>query len=125
MTENPVSDEVRDFLIEHIDSVAQLEALLLLRQSSPQSWDPRQLAKRLYIDEDEARNVLSQLVAGSLLTSDGTTFRFLPENKEQEILVDAVADSYAHYLVPVTRIIHEKAAGIRQFANAFKFRKDR
>jgi hypothetical protein len=125
MSENPVPEPVREFLLEHIDSVAQLEALLLLRQSAPQSWDPSQLAKRLYIDETEARTVLSGLVAGNLVVTDGATFQFCPESDEHKSLIDAVTDSYAHYLVPVTTIIHEKAAGIRKFANAFKFRKDR
>jgi hypothetical protein len=125
MSEKPVPEPVREFLLEHIDSVAQLEALLLLRQSAPQSWNPSQLAKRLYIDETEARTVLSGLVAGNLVVTDGTAFQFCPESDEQKSLIDAVTESYAHYLVPVTTIIHEKAAGIRQFANAFKFRKDR
>jgi hypothetical protein len=125
MNESPVPEPVRDFLLEHIDSVAQLEALLLLRQSAPRSWDPTQLARRLYIEESEARTVLSGLVAGNLVVTDGTAFQFFPESDEQKALIDALTESYAHYLVPVTTIIHEKAAGIRKFANAFKFRKDK
>jgi len=43
---------------------------------------------------------------------------------ERQLLVDGLAQSHAKFLVPLTRLIHDKASGIRKFAAAFKFRKD-
>ena len=122
MSEDKIPEEVRDFLLECIDSVAQLEALLLLRESS-REWDIQSLARRLYIEEGEAAKILSSLVGCELAGSDGTLFRYQTRDDDHRHLVDAVANTYARYLVQVTRLIHEK--GIRNFANAFKFRKDR
>ena len=117
-----VPEEVREFLLECIDSVAQLEALLLLRES-PREWDIPSLARRLYIEETEAAKILSSLVACELTVTDGTLFRYHARDDDHKRLVEQVANTYARYLVPVTRLIHDK--GIRNFANAFKFRKDK
>jgi hypothetical protein len=124
MSDETVSADVRDFLIECIDSVAQLEALLLLRATPQQSWDMPGVASRLFISEGEAAQILSGLVACELVVTDGLTFRFHTQEATRRQLVERVALSYSQYLVPVTKLIHDKSAGIRKFANAFKFRKD-
>jgi len=61
MTEDTIPLEVREFLLECVDTVAQLEALLLLRESPQREWDIPSLARRLYIGEAEARSILSSL----------------------------------------------------------------
>jgi hypothetical protein len=40
-------------------------------------------------------------------------------------MIDRLAESYAKQLIPITNLIHGKPRRIRQFADAFKFRKDR
>jgi hypothetical protein len=125
MTDRPVPADVRDFLLECIYSIAQLEALLLLREAPGQGWDVAALARRLYIDEREAREILSGLVACELATTDGTLFRYQAGDADHQRLVNSVAQIYARSLVPVTKIIHEKAPNIQKFAEAFKFRKDK
>ena len=125
MTDDAVSAEVRQFLFECIDSVAQLEALLLLRESPRQGWDISELARRLYIDEAEAAGILNGLVTCGLAVTDGGVFRYHTRDDAHQQLVDNVALTYARYLVPVTKLIHDKSLGIRKFADAFKFRKDR
>ena len=124
MRDEPVSADVRDFLIACIDSVAQLEALLLLRASPQQSWDVPSVARRLFIAESEAAQILSGLVACELVVTDGASFRYHARDTAHQQLVDRVALTYSEYLVPVTKLIHNKSAGIRKFAKAFKFRKD-
>jgi hypothetical protein len=52
-----IPDDVARFIIEKIDSVAQIEALLLLRDNSQQQWDVAAVAKRLYIDDEQASAV--------------------------------------------------------------------
>jgi hypothetical protein len=53
MTDELVPDDVRDFILRHIDSVAQLEALLLLRANPDEDWDAPKTAKRLYTTHQE------------------------------------------------------------------------
>ena len=125
MTEDTIPLEVREFLLECVDTVAQLEALLLLRESPQREWDIPSLARRLYIGEAEARSILSSLMACGLVRSDGSTFCYQPQEPIRQSLVESVALTYARCLVPVTRLIHDKASGVRKFADAFKFRKDK
>jgi hypothetical protein len=124
MTEEGVPVEVREFLLACIDSVAELEALLLLRENPARDWDATTLARRLYVAEAEGAKILDHLVQCALAVHTGSGFRYHVRDSERQQLVDGLAQSHAKYLVPVTRLIHDKASGMRKFADAFKFRKD-
>ena len=124
MTEEGVPADVRDFLLACIDSVAELEALLLLRESPGQDWDAAMLARRLYVGEAEGAKILEHLVQCELAARTPAGFRYHVRDDERQRVVNRLAESYARYLVPVTRLIHDKASGMRQFADAFKFTKD-
>ena len=65
-----IPEDFAQFIIEKIDSVAQLEALLLLRENPQQQWDVAAVAKRLYIDDEQASKVLARL-REALLQTDG------------------------------------------------------
>ena len=124
MAGDPIPVEVRDFLIRCIASVAQLEALLLLRTTPQQTWNVPDDARRLYVEESEAAKLLRGLVGSELAVSDGSFFRYQPRDCEMLDMVDRLAETYARSLVPVTRLIHERDIAIRKFADAFKLRKD-
>jgi hypothetical protein len=124
MTDELVPDDVRDFIQRHIDSVAQLEALLLLRANPGEGWNAARTAKRLYATEQEIAEVLARLCAHAFLSCKDGIYRYecAPEVRQK---VDRVASAYARHLIPVTNMIHAKPRRIREFADAFKFRKDR
>jgi hypothetical protein len=101
-----------------------LEGLLLLRRESALSWDPAAVAERLYISEDAASGVLTRLHGRGLLSCEGGLYRYECTPVELASEVDAVASVYARQLIPMTNLIHSKPSRIREFAEAFKFRKD-
>ena len=117
--------DVSQFILDRIDSIAQLEAVLLLR-GSPDSWsEPKVVAERLYITEDNARAVLDRLSQrGLLLAMDvgkGRAYRYRPETGELREMVDRLAYYYAKHLVPVSNLVHAKARKrLEGFAEAFK-----
>jgi len=125
MTEEPIPADVREFILENIDSVAQLEALLLLRDNSERAWDIASLAQRLYIGGAEAQDILNGLVVYGLAINEDARFRYAARDESRQALIDGVALAYKRYLVPVTRLIHDKSQNIRKFADAFRFRKDK
>jgi hypothetical protein len=125
MVDDPVPAEVREFVVRCIDSVAQLEALLLLRGPPPLAWNVSALARRLYVEEGEAAKLLGGLVGAELAVTDGSAFRYHPRDADLVDLVDRLAETYAQSLVPVTKLIHERDVAIRKFADAFKIRKDK
>jgi hypothetical protein len=116
--------ELQEFLARHIDSIAQLEALLLLRSRPLVDWDAQNTAKRLYIAEREASETLTHLAAQGLLSADSGGYRFAPQNQELLAMADLLAESYRRHLIPITNLIHAKPRRIRQFADAFKLKKD-
>lgn len=125
MADEVIPEDLRDFITRYIDSIAQLEALLLLRSNPDERWDIPATARRLYTSEQEAREVLTRLCDNDLVTCEKEIYRYGAGNAELTPMVDRLAEVYARQLIPVTKMIHAKPARIRQFADAFKFRKDR
>lgn len=120
-----VPERVRRFIVDAIDSVPELEALLLLRAQSERSWSPEAAGARLYVSLPVATHVLSALAARGLLVQQGDEFRYAPFNPDLESVIADVATSYSRQLIAVTRLIHGKpAASVLQFADAFRLRKE-
>lgn len=68
MLEKYVPDDVGEFIIKHIASVAQCEALLLIASRPDESWTLRRIANRIYASDKETALNLNQLCSGGLLT---------------------------------------------------------
>lgn len=124
MTDEIIPEDLRNFILRHIDSVVQLEALLLLRNNPDKTWDAASTANRIYAAEQDAAESLAQLCADGLLDCSKATYRYENVSPENRAMVDRLAESYRRHLIPVTNIIHAKPRRIRAFADAFKFRKD-
>ena len=62
-----IPSEIREFIDAYIDSVAQLEALLLLRRDPEVTWDAESTAGRLYISSEEAAALLKKLASDGFL----------------------------------------------------------
>ena len=71
MSADPIPADVRRFLVEHIDSVPALEALLLMRGSPGRRWTVTMLAGELYMRPQEVRPILVELSARGLCGSGG------------------------------------------------------
>ena len=125
MTDEPIPADVQDFIIRRIDSVTQLEALLLLRRHPDETWDLQATARRLYTTEQEVAEVLALLCNDGLLSVRDGIYRYDCATPQERDRVDQLADIYARQLIQVTNMIHAKPRRIRQFADAFRLRKDR
>lgn len=128
MVEYLIPSDLRQFIIKSIDSIAQLEALLLLRGSPNEEWSAQEVARRLYISEQEVVPLLTRLNAEGLIANNSDQpplYRYEPETPEMALLVDRLAESYSKHLVPVTNLVHSKPiTRVQEFADAFKLRKD-
>jgi DNA-binding IscR family transcriptional regulator len=128
MVEDLIPEDVRQFILKSIDSIAQLEALLLLYRSPEEEWSISAVAQRLYIPEQEASPLLARLQAEGLIVAragESLLFQYQPDSIELAELVKRVAEIYSKHLVPVTNLIHSKPrTRIQEFADAFKLRKD-
>jgi len=128
MSDPVIPDIVHRLILERIDSVAQLEALLLLR-SEPQDWDAARVAGRLYVSSGEAALLLSSLQARGLFNMNGESgvYRYEPATPELAEAVDLLAETYRTRLIPMTKLIHSKSSStssVQRFADAFRLRKE-
>lgn len=118
-----IPDDVRDFILRRIDSIAQIETLLLIRSDPRSNWTAARLAHRLYIDEAQATEALDGLRASELLIGVDGNYSLDGIRSETLALIDKLLESYTRQLIPVTNIVHSKPRRIGSFADAFKFRK--
>lgn len=125
MTSPELPDDVRRFILTSVPSVPFMEALLLLRADPRQSWDAPQLARRLYVPERTAVELLELLRdSGFAQPGEGGGLRYGPAAEVSELL-DRVAQAYAGDLVTVTGLIHSRIdRRAQRFADAFRFRKE-
>ncbi|PKL77149.1 MAG: hypothetical protein CVV27_06660 [Candidatus Melainabacteria bacterium HGW-Melainabacteria-1] len=131
MSDDGIPEDIKRFIHGHIDSVAKLEALLLLRNQPEQAWDPERLARRLYVSASETGQILNDLAASALcvpVAAQSRQYHYQPTTAELRNLVERLADLYSRRLIPVTNLIHQRASGkssAQQFADAFKLRKEK
>lgn len=120
-----IPEDVRRLILTSIPSVPHLEALLLLRAERNTTWGTALTARRLYISEKIAEQVLADLAEAGFIQPDSANppgYRYAPGSTEQAEAVERLAIAYAHDLVEVTNLIHAKSAQL--FADAFRFRRD-
>lgn len=128
MTEPAISQQVLQFIAEQIDTVPQLECLLLLHQYETRSWLPEDVAARIYITRETAQGILETLLRRGLIAAEDNPprYRFISSDTGSRALVAEVASSYQRYLVPIATFIHSKgSASVREFARAFDLKMDR
>jgi hypothetical protein len=146
-----VPPEVASFLADNIDSVLELELLLLLRAEPARLWSAADLAQELKIDPAFAaaqlekfrqRKLLSAAAAAAAaaaadpaepgVEAAGRTdqtipaYRYAPESPALDAIVAAVAATYASHRVTMIGLIFSKPTStLKTFADAFRIRKDK
>jgi hypothetical protein len=116
--------ELLEFLAKYIHSIAQLEGLLLLRESPDVTWLPPDLARRLYISERDAQEVLTLLCSQGAVARDADGYRYAPASDDLAQMTALLAEHYRRHLITITNLVHAQRRGIREFAAAFKLKKE-
>jgi len=121
-----LSQPVRSFIGRHIDSVAQLEVLLLLRAAPAKWWSVDEVARAQVSTSDAVALCLGHLTAERLVTQDGGAFRFEPAASEAPV-VDQVAEAYATRRTTVVAAIFAPAGSgaASTLAEGFRLRRRR
>ena len=117
--------DLRRFILTSVPSVPYLEAVLLLRAEPQREWTVGDAARRLYLPEPRANELLSELAASGVAANAGAGYRYAPATEELALILERLASHYAIDLVGVTDLIHSRIdKKAQQFADAFRFRKD-
>ena len=104
---NISEEEVYRFILNQIDSVPQMEALLLLWENRPKQWWENEIAARLYVGVDVVRNIMQELLRRRLVAvSAESEKRYCYETRpgDGDRLIEAVAATYRRELVRVSTL---------------------
>lgn len=120
-------EDVYRFLYQNIESVEQLEVLLLLRQGPDRGWTADDVARALYSHPSSVVRRLTLLLRQGLLGEhDPGVYRYAPRTPELEGTVARVADCYRQRRVAVITLIASKPLeDVRAFSDAFRIRRDK
>ena len=128
MTEEFPAD-VRQFLAEHIDSVAQLEVLLLLKGDRERQWSADEVGKAVYSAPEMVAQLLSELQRHGLVAAgEGgePSYRYWPVTPQLDEQAGRLEEAYRDRRVAViTAIYSQPVDKVRTFADAFRLRKDK
>ena len=84
-----IPDDVRRFIQASIDSMAQLEALLIVREHPDIAWTVAAMSARLYIAPEQTSAILFRLCADRLVVikgNDDAQFQYQPGSDELRLV---------------------------------------
>ena len=115
---------LRTFVRRHLVTAADLEVLLLVhRERRP--WTPTAVAKELRIHADQARGILSRLIASGLVQQDGDDYYYRPKEVGLTEAVEELVAFYPAYRVAIISLIFaDRSDSMRDFSEAFRLRDD-
>jgi hypothetical protein len=124
MGETGIPDEVQAFVRDNIDSIEQLEVLLLLARAPDESWSAELVARELRIDAASAGRRLEQLAKLRLIerSSFEGRFHYSPGNVDLDRRVAGLRRAYAERRVALITLIFTKPDPVQAFADAFRVR---
>ncbi|HTU33491.1 MAG TPA: hypothetical protein VMF66_06780 [Candidatus Acidoferrum sp.] len=121
------TERVDRFILEQIETVPHLEALLL-EWKKPRAWSIDEMAAELYVPAEQAARILRDLSArGFLEEINGVPLRYKYASSEvNDRIVSDLDDVYRRDLIRISRMIHQKApSALRDFARAFRLTKEK
>lgn len=133
MTEG-AENAVRAFVAERVQSVAQLELILLLAREPKRAWGEEEAARQFGLSPDMTGQLFGELCHQGLaaLVEEATSveaekrYHYAPRTPEDDRRVQQLADVYRERRVTVIQWIYGPPIDkLQSFADAFKLRKPR
>ena len=125
MTGSPLPPSVVAFIKEHVRSLLQLEALLLVFESGERSRSAADLSSEMYVPVQALAGWLDEFAEHDYCVHDELGYRGPVDPKTYALLVE-VAEAYVRRPVSVGRLIFGSARDdLVELSDAFRLRKDR
>ena len=124
MAREHISDELKKFIREEIQTVLRLEVLLLLYRHQPKSFSSEEIAAELGFENDVTQEQLPALAEIGILATSGagrSGYRYKPATDRVGNMVNQLALAYPTQRVLIlSLILSEGPDRIRVFAEAIK-----
>ena len=116
--------EIVSFIASCIDSVEQVEILLMLRAERTRRWTAEELTRGQHSSIGSVHLRLQRLVAAGLVATEGASYVYAASSASDE-LVRRLADLYADRRTAVIeRIFSDRKDPLQPFADAFRLREE-
>lgn len=129
VADSGISTEVERFIATHIKSLEQLEILLLLNSDPKRAWSLDDVYEVIKSSESSVRDRLDELASAGLIEIEHgppREYRFAPKEEGATLVIDDLAAAYKERRVKIVQIIYAPPTSVaEEFANAFKFRRDK
>jgi len=120
----PTRTEVDGFVMEEIESVPHLEALLLVWSRRPRAWSLTEMGKALYLTDEQTQAILRDLGQRQLIMTESGCY-LANEQHPKAAIINLLDSIYRREIVRISTMIHSKpSASVRAFARAFRLKKD-
>jgi hypothetical protein len=117
--------ELKQFIAQHVESLAQLEALLILRQDRTAHWKSADLAQRLYITPDMCEAILLNLRQHGFADQAAEGYYYRPHSPDADRVLADLTTMYQQRRVAVITEIYSKPVNkVQTFADAFRLRRE-
>ena len=124
-----IAPAVQRFIAERIDSVGQLEVLLLVRSEPERRWSASEVSRELRSESTWAEVQLEYLRVEGLLVatrSNRPTYRYDRARSELETVVKQVSDAFEDQRAEVIKLIFSQRPSerLQAFSEAFRLRRE-
>ena len=123
-TKQHISEDLRRFIKEKIQTVLRLEVLLLLHGHQPSAFTAPEVANRLGFETDTTAHEIEELEAIGVVVQpnrDKTKYRYDPSSETLRSLIEQLALHYSKHRVPILSVmLADHPDRIRLFAEAFR-----
>ncbi len=120
-----IPDHVLSFIGDCIDSIEQLEVLLLLKNNAAKEWTAEEVSRALSTQADSAASRLAAFHSQGIVAMKAMPGKTCYQYHASSLLdatIRALGEAYSEYPVSVISLIYSKPTDkIRTFADPFKF----
>ncbi len=115
-----IPESVRQFIFSHIDSVEQLEILLLMRLHPGDKFTARSLAEQLRSTEASVQLRMAALARSGLIEGEDTGgYAYVEKNEEIKKILSELNEAHRVMRHKVLELIFSPMKKARNFADAF------
>jgi hypothetical protein len=119
MSQPQITAEVKDFIFQYLDSVEQLEILLLLNSIPDKYWTAQELNISLRSNLNSVEKRLAILLYYKIIDKNDGAYSFKPEDPQIIETLVQLAGCYRVHRYKVLELIFSPMKKCRDFAEAF------
>ncbi len=122
-----LSKQVLELISKYIDSLEELEILILVKNDPQKSWSLDRVNDQVRSSAASIQQRLAKLVETGFVAFDSSTkeYRYEPKSENLVTAVTLLAEAYRERRIKVIEAIYSKpVSGIRSFSEAFRFKRE-